>query len=138
MQKRLFLWFSEIGREVTQGFRLVNGSACGLSSFRVLRQIIRSWMIVRLGRFASSSVWRDTSSNVVGAKISTRLLVVGRSSGVWKHWLQIVAMKIAIHPQDAMHVFSFTLGLSGLRISTIVVVMQLSSIFTPIFWYQLL
>ncbi|CAN7032412.1 unnamed protein product [Brassica oleracea var. botrytis] len=65
MQKRLFLWFSEIGREGT------------LSSFRVLRQIIRSWMIVRLGRFASSSVWRDTSSNVAGAKISTRLLVVG-------------------------------------------------------------
>ena len=126
MQKRLFLWFSEIGREGT------------LSSFRVLRQIIRSWMIVRLGRFASSSVWRDTSSNVAGAKISTRLLVVGWSSGVCKHWLQIVAMKIAIHPQDAMHVFSFTLGLSGLRISTIVVVMQLSSIFTPIFWYQLL
>ncbi|CAN7067163.1 unnamed protein product [Brassica rapa subsp. trilocularis] len=42
MQKRLFLWFSEIGREETQGFRLVNGSACGLSSFCVLRQIIRS------------------------------------------------------------------------------------------------
>lgn len=137
MQKRLFLWFSEIGREQTQGFRLVNGSACGLE--RLDDSQTRQFL-----RFEADHSQLDDSQTrqiflvfgVAGYKLERGWCQnLNPPFGGWliKRSLEALVTDCRYEdchsPQDAMHMFSFTLGLSGLRISTIVVVMQLVKYF---------